>query len=718
MWRKPPRPVSLDHDGVTGRGAGAIRHTISFSISILTLMALIVLPLSSALLWLGWRAVEAQERQRVEQRMSALHDAVSGFIAGSVRVVISAGEVLAQTPEFKIGAGPEGDNERRRQLMALLERHPTLAAAFAGYPTGRVIYVGRTAFFSPAERAEFGVPDDSTFLMRTIDGPAASRRENWWFDSADPDKAEVRTRPSDFDPRVRPWYVEARSRNGSALTDPYRFAWQAGIGISAGVPIPGGGVVGFDFTLGTLARLLNEYRITPGSIIAVGTRTSDVVIESEPCTPRTAGCLPDDGQVRDALQHAAIEVGDDGRRIERTETLNGHDYRMIAQATPPVFGRALTIAAAVPVAELSAASDALLVRAALAGAVAVVIAILAVLAVSLLLSRSMARLAAKTERIRQLDFSDHVPVTSRITEIFRLSAAIERMREGLEVFGLYVSRELVGEIMRAPARTGLGGTRRQLTVMFTDIEGFSRISERIEPELLTSRLSRYFDMLGTAISANQGMIDKYIGDSIMAFWNAPQPDPDHIFHACNAALQASAASRHLADKWRKLGRAAFRTRIGLHTGPAVVGNVGARQRINYTLVGAVANQASRLESLNKVYGTEILASGEVAQATVDRFVWRHVDRVVAAGTTEPLDILEPLGPIEHATSYVAFLAKWQAARTAYADARFEAALNGFREALALKPGDGPCQTYIDRCIQFVRSAPQGDWTAVWRFDRK
>ncbi len=268
----------------------AMRRTVSFSISILTLMALIVLPLSSVLLWLGWHAVETQEQRSVEQRMTALHDAVSGFVAASLRVVVSAGEALAQTPEFNVASGPEGDNERRRQLVALLKRHPTLAAAFAGYPTGRVLYVGRTTFFSAAERAEFSVPNGSTFLMRTIDGPAEARRENWWFDSADPDNAVVRTRPSDFDPRTRPWYVAARSRKGSALTDPYRFAWQAGVGISAGVPIPGGGVIGFDFTLGTLAHLLNEYRITAGSIIAVATRTSDVMIESEPCALRSVGC--------------------------------------------------------------------------------------------------------------------------------------------------------------------------------------------------------------------------------------------------------------------------------------------------------------------------------------------------------------------------------------------------------------------------------------------
>jgi adenylate cyclase len=139
------------------------------------------------------------------------------------------------------------------------------------------------------------------------------------------------------------------------------------------------------------------------------------------------------------------------------------------------------------------------------------------------------------------------------------------------------------------------------------------------------------------------MIDKYIGDSIMAFWNAPEPDEDHIANACRAALQAAAAGRRLSEKWRGLGRPGFRTRFGLHTGPAVVGNVGARERINYTLVGAVANQASRLEGMNKVYGTEVLASGEVANATADRFVWRHIDRTMAVGTTEIHDIHEPLG---------------------------------------------------------------------------
>ena len=245
--------------------------------------------------------------------------------------------------------------------------------------------------------------------------------------------------------------------------------------------------------------------------------------------------------MRAAMRSAVAELGASDQRAERDLVLGGRNYRLLVHSMAPTLGRRYRIAAAVPIVELSADLQVLLERAALAAAVAVGLAVVGALLAALLLSRSLSRIAGKTERIRRLDFSDRVPVESRITEIVRLSDAVERMREGLEVFGRYVSKDLVRQIMRSPEIAGVGGTRREITVMFTDIEGFSLLSETMEPELLTSRLSRYFDALGSAISANHGMIDKYIGDSIMAFWNAPEPDPDHIANACRAALQAAAA---------------------------------------------------------------------------------------------------------------------------------------------------------------------------------
>lgn len=699
-------------------------RSISFSVSILGLMALIVVPLASALLWLGWLTTDSLEQRRADERTAALTRAVSSFLTDGVRIIMAAGQTLGAQPSFAPESGATGqaeslaDDERRRQLVGLLGRHPAVAAVYAGYADGHFLYAGRPTYFSAGKRAELGVPEGALAALRAVEGEGAARRETWSFVLSDGTMVAGPTLASDFDPRTRPWFEETIRRQGPALTDLYRFAWSNEPGLSAGIPMAAGGVLGFDFRLGTLARLIGEYRITPGSVVMVSAGASDVLIESEPCQEPAPACSPQDREVRQALREVVAQASRSDWHLDRSATVDGRAYRLIVRPVPPVLGRGFAVATAVPVDELFAASRGLLERTAILAVATVALAIGAALAASLLLSRAIGRIATKTEQIRGLDFSNRVPVKSSITEIRRLSDSVERMREGLEVFGRYVSKNLVHQVMRSTHSAEVGGVRRDVTVMFTDIEGFSRLSENIEPELLTSRLSRYFEALGGAISGNHGMIDKYIGDSVMAFWNAPELDPDHVVHACRAALQASAASRQLGDKWRGLGRPAFRTRIGLHTGPAVVGNVGARERINYTLVGQVANQASRLEGLNKAYGTEILASGEVAAIAVDHFVWRHVDRVVAAGTTEALDIYEPLGEASAAAGHGEFLEQWRAARDAYAAGRFDAAITAFSATLALRPGDGPSRTFIERCNRLLESGMPPGWEGVWHFDQK
>lgn len=685
----------------------------------LTLMALIVVPLTSALLWLGWRSVTLLEQRSADQRVSNLEAAVEDFLTDGLHVVISVGQTLAYGPSFNATENPLTDEERRHQLVAMLGRHPAVQSAFVGYADGSFIYAGRPGTFSISQRLEYDAPDGDSIIVRVIEAGTPPRPETYWFYMPDGRHTRAQTTTSYFDPRTRPWYVDAMRAKAAILTEPYRFAQTPDAGISAGIPLQSGlGVVGFDFTLRTLSQLLTAYKITANSVIVVGHSGGAVEIESEPCAPTLPGCLPADEVVRKMLRTAVTEAITTDRKIDREIDAGGHAYRVIVDRMPLLLGQRFVIAAAVPVRELTAQSQVLLQRAAIAAAVAVALAVLGALAASLLVSRSIARIAVKTERIRRLDFSDQQPVQSRISEIVRLSDAVEHMREGLEIFGRYVSKDLVQQIMRSPESSGIGGTRREITVMFTDIEGFSLLSETMEPELLTSRLSRYFEALGSAISANRGMIDKYIGDSIMAFWNAPETDPEHIANACRGALQAAIAGRALSEKWRERGRPGFRTRFGLHTGPAVVGNVGARERINYTLVGQVANQASRLEGMNKVYGTEILASGEVAVPTADLFVWRHIDRVVAVGTTEAHDVYEPMGEVQGRAEHAAFLAAWERARSAYVAGRFDEALASFRTAAAMREEDAPCQVFIGRCERFQKEGAPPAWDGTWHMDRK
>lgn len=694
----------------------ARRISVPFSITILTLMAMIVVPLSSALLWLGWRAVGQMEARDVDQGMQALDDAVIAFLTGGMRQVVLVGQALGEQPLFGPQAGHDADPERLRQLAALLRRHSGMDAAYVGYPDGHMLYAGRTESYTEAQRQEFSIPPGDPIVVRVIEGEGEARRETWRFIQANGTVSEPRSQPSTYDPRQRPWYIGAEKTRAPALTAPYRFAWSREPGVSMGVPMAQGGVIGFDASLGTLSRLMVQYKPTPNAIILIAASGSDFFIETRPCDPTDATCLPGDDVVRTTLRRAALESA--GRGVQRDVELAGRIYKLIVHPIPPVFGQGFAVAAAVPLEELTATSRALLERAAIIAAGTVGLAILGVLLVSFVLSRSMGLLAIKTERIRDLDFSDQSAVSSRITEVLRLSEAVERMREGLEVFGRYVSKDLVRQVMRSPATAGVGGERRDVTVLFTDIEGFSRISEDVPPELLTSRLSRYFEALGGAVSDNRGMIDKYIGDGMMAFWNAPELDPDHVFHAVRAALQAAEASRRLADKWRGRGRPPFRTRFGLHAGPAIVGNVGARERINYTLVGAVANQASRLEGLNKNYGTDILASSEVAVRTAAQFVWRPIDRIVAAGTTEAMEVFEPLGEASAGEAHQELLTQWSAGRQAYAEGRFEEAIACFKRTEALRPGDGPSRVYIARCTEFARTGLPAGWDGAWHYDKK
>ena len=431
-----------------------------------------------------------------------------------------------------------------------------------------------------------------------------------------------------------------------------------------------------------------------------------------------ASCKPSDPAIGDLLRRELIAAaGHSDGRVDIRRHAGGQDWEILVDPMPAVFDERFWVGVAVPVSEIAAESRFLILESAAIALGIVLIAIVAVFLASLLLSRAMGALAARTELIRNLDFSDPQPVLSRIREILQLSQSIERMRDGLEVFGRYVAKDLVRQIMRSPAAAGVGGQRREVTVMFSDIEGFSRISEDIPPELLTSRLSRYFDALTTPIAAHRGTIDKFIGDSIMAFWNAPELDENHVEHACRAALLAAAASRGLAAKWDSRQRSFFRTRFGLHTGPAVIGNVGARDRINYTLVGAVANQASRLEGLNKFYRTEVLASGVVAERTRPMFVWREIDRVVPVGTSESLDVFELMTETADAVLND-FLDAWNAARSAYVRGAFIEAITLFEIALRKRADDGPCRVMIGRCRKLQQAPTPADWDGIWHFDAK
>jgi len=282
-------------------------------------------------------------------------------------------------------------------------------------------------------------------------------------------------------------------------------------------------------------------------------------------------------------------------------------------------------------------------------------------------------------------------------------------------FGHYLSPEVVRQIAEDPRRLALGGERRELTVYFSDIEGFTTLSEELPPEKLTLLMNRYLDAMTETVLESGGTLDKYIGDAVMAFWGAPLPREDHALTACRVALKNREKLIGLSEQFAREGLPAVRARIGLNSGPAVVGNLGSSRRFSYTAMGDTVNLASRLEGANKNYGSWILISEQTKKAAGDAVETRALDFIKVKGKNLPVGVYELLG-LRGATE-PALLAK---ARL------FESGLGLYRarcweEALAVfervKP-DAAAELYIGRCRRFQAEPPPEDWDGSYALKEK
>ena len=288
-------------------------------------------------------------------------------------------------------------------------------------------------------------------------------------------------------------------------------------------------------------------------------------------------------------------------------------------------------------------------------------------------------------------------------------------------FARYVSPKVVRQILADPARLALGGERRDVTLLFSDLQGFTSISETMSPQQLVAFLNDYTTLMADVITGPglDGTIDKYIGDSVMAFWGAPLPQPDHARRGLLAALACQERLRPFCDGLVARGGPRLVTRIGLDSGTCVVGNMGSRDRFDYTAIGDTVNQASRLEGINKVYGTLIIASASTWQAAPGTAFGRRLDRVRVKGKAEPVAIYEALAPAGSETAAMrALVEAYDEAYAAYRGRQWGRTIELAGALLAAAPADGPSRVLLERARAFLAEQPPGDWDGVWNLKSK
>ncbi len=341
-------------------------------------------------------------------------------------------------------------------------------------------------------------------------------------------------------------------------------------------------------------------------------------------------------------------------------------------------------------------------------------------------ARGLGVLTKEAEGIRRLDLAGTPPTPGGAAEVDALADAMGGMKSALRLFSVYVPRDLVRKLMAEGAEAKLGGERRRLTVMFSDVQGFTTIAERMDPEELMHITSTYFQALTDTLLEQHATIDKYIGDAIMAIWNAPKRDLAHAMHGCRGALHAKHLTLQLEQEFAARGWPRLHTRFGVHSGDAVVGNVGSSDRMAYTAIGSMVNLASRLEGMNKMYGTQILVSESTRIGAGSGFVFRPVDLVLAKGAQDPLEVHELVGlsvasgPKEAALvadpALVARLPAWGEAIRRFRAGQFDRATEALREA-GDPEHDPLIAAYAARIARYPDGPPR-DWSPVTKLDSK
>jgi adenylate cyclase len=625
------------------------RTSITFAV-----MAFIV-AVAALLIAIQVRALHWATQDAASAYMDATSTKAFGRLQTEISSIASLVHVLA-TSSSVADSNERTETGRAIPLFkAVLQELPQTDSVYVGFENGAWLQVRRISELNDEQRGRLrATPGATTAINLVRPTPGGELPMRRIFEDQQGNEVEqIDLWKYGYDARKRPWYRETMKADRSLVSSPYlAFSIGAPV-ITISAPLRGKvpGVIAADLKLDTFSDFVQAQRPGEHGIVLIFDSKGSLMAHPDfaqfvvdamthPSQPQ----LPNVKDIDSGVVAAVLRRSDGRDHYDGSiRDDQGRDYLFrVAKFT---LGEQYSASILLLAAQEDFAQD--IRRLQFTGLILAIIAAAAFIPVIWIfgsgMSRSLKSITAQAVKLQNLAAPDPLPVTSRIKEIQELGSAMELAQRAIWSFAHFVPKEIVRRIIDNSISTELGGVREEITVVFTDVRDFTTIAESADPDILMHQTSRYFSVLTEAFHAESGTVDKFIGDAVMVFWNAPNPQHDHVERACRAALAGRLACEKLNSQFETEGLKPFFTRFGIHVGEAVVGNLGSTERMNYTALGNTVNLAARLEGLNKQFGTAILVSEGVYLRVQHCFQFKALESVLAKGMTKETRVFELVG---------------------------------------------------------------------------
>ena len=680
--------------------AKTLTVSIRLAVSALVLTAILLTAAASSLLW--WRTAESISRQLAstinEQIVAAVRKEVSAIVDEA-----RAAHTAIRTLFLQNVLETREADKREFVFLSQLQSQATISWVAFGWPDG--------SFF-----AAHKLGDGHLEMMEIskTDRPGQRRIDEYQVIPGDIEFEARRFEPTDFRVTDQSWFKAGMGAHGpqwSRVLD-HPIGPRPAIAFAGPIDVyqERQGVLAVIIEYTRLSRFLSQLEVGrtgtafildgSGELIAAPDKDAD---ELHPAHSRI-DMLP-------LARMAMNEAGDEGRKEASRHRLflGGAAYEV---ALTPLPFPGWSLVTVIPEAEFLGVVETTLRRLIIGLAVgALLAALLSAMLARSVIATPLARVVGEIRHVESFALDQVRRHPSRLAEIASLSGAIAEMAAGLSAFRKFIPADLVRSLLRQGVEAKPGGSIQELTVMFIDVAGFTRLSERMGDRVVPL-LSRYLDVTSEVIVAHGGTIDKFIGDAVMAFWGAPTAQPEHALLCCRAALacrEAIEAAGVTDDQGHPL-----QVRIGVNSGRMLVGNIGSELRLNYTVIGDAVNVASRLEGANKHYETQILIGAETKRLIEGAMVTREIDRIAVYGRTEGLAVYELIDLAQGAGGGPgpAWIAGYEEGLQEYRARNFRAAICCFEAVLRQRPHDRPTELMLDRCRLLEQSGVDDGWSPV------